>query len=58
MNIGSPQRRKTREGGEKEIKRTILLLAVVALMAMAMAGPASAQSYNYCWAYDTYYGWY
>jgi hypothetical protein len=34
------------------MKRIMLLLALVALMAMAVAGPASAQSYDYCWDYS------
>jgi hypothetical protein len=50
------------KGNEKEIKRIVLLLTVAALMvstAMAAEGSASAQPYyNYCWAYDDYYGWY
>ncbi len=29
------------------MKRIVLLLTVVGLMAMAVAGPASAQSYDY-----------
>ncbi len=40
------------------MKRMILLLTVVALMTAVLAGPASAQYYDYCWAYDYYYGWY
>ena len=50
-------------GGGALLRRTILLLTVAALVmvltAMAAVGPASAQGYyNYCWAYDYYYGWY
>jgi uncharacterized membrane protein len=54
--------RRKGKGGEKEMKRIVLLLTVAALVVltgMAAVGPASAQSYyNYCWAYDYYYGWY
>ena len=38
------------------MKRTVLLLAVAALMTTLLAGSAQAY-YGYCWAYD-YYGWY
>ena len=41
------------------MKHIVLLLALVALVAMILAETASAQSYDYCWAYDDYYySWY
>jgi hypothetical protein len=43
----------------KEMKRIVLMLTVMALLMLAVAGPASAQWYDYCWYYDYYYGaWY
>ena len=41
------------------MKRTVLMLMIVTPTMLTVAHPASAQYYDYCWAYD-YYGpyWY
>jgi hypothetical protein len=46
------------KGGEKQMKRMVFLLTVLALITAALAGTASAQSYDYCWDYSYWYGWY